>query len=142
MLLEPYLIFDGNCEEAFNFYKSLFGGDFTSFVRYKELIEGNLLPKAEQDRILFISLPIGEGIRLMGADVTSENKVSSGDNIALSLSLGTLEEEDTKYFFNKLSEGGEVLMPFQETYWSDKFGMCRDKFGIQWRINYKVTEYM
>ncbi|MCD8043267.1 MAG: VOC family protein [Tannerellaceae bacterium] len=142
MLLEPYLIFNGNCEEAFTFYKSVFGGNFDSFVRYNEMTEGNLLPDNEQNKILFISLPMGEGIRLMGMDTTGNTPVSNSSNVAFSLSLGTLEEDEVYCLFEKLADGGEVLMPFQQTYWADRFAMCRDKFGIQWRIVYRVTEYI
>ncbi|MCC8154649.1 MAG: VOC family protein [Tannerellaceae bacterium] len=142
MLLEPYLLFNGDCEEAFTFYKSLFGGDFTSFIRYEEMVESGLMPETEQKKILFISLPIGEGIRLMGSDNTADNPIQAGGNMALSVSLGTLEEEEVNCLFKRLSEGGEILMPLQKTYWADHFGMCRDKFGVQWRIVYRVTEYM
>lgn len=142
MELEPYLMFNGNCEEAFTFYKSVLGGDFTSFIRYNEMVEGNLMPEEEQDKILFIALPVGEGARLMGNDTTEELPVQRGQNMALSISLDSLEEDKVKLIFEQLSEGGEVLMPFQKTYWADWYGMCRDKFGVQWRINYRVTEYI
>ncbi len=141
MKLEPYLFFNGNCEEAFTFYKSVFGGDFTSFIRYSDMTEGNLMPEAEKNKLLYICLPVGD-FRLMGADNTTETPAETGNNMSLSLSLDSLEQDQVKPIFHRLAEAGEVLMPLQHTFWADLYGMCRDRYGVLWRIVYRVTEYI
>lgn len=134
--LNPYLTFNGNCEEAFNFYKSVFGGEFTYIGRYKDMPEGDKIPDAEKNLVMHVSLPIGKGSVLMGSD-TSESygkAVTQGNNF--SLSLNTSSKEEAAKLFNGISEGGNIHMPLGDTFWGAYFGMCRDKFGINWMVNF------
>ncbi len=136
--LSPYLNFNGNCEEAFHFYKSVFGGEFPYMGRFKEMpaMEGHP-PMSEEDgnKIMHVSLPIGEDAILMGSDAGGEwtNKIREGNNIQLSLNAESNEEADR--WFNGLSAGGEVNMPMANTFWGAYFGMLTDRFGINWLIN-------
>ena len=136
--LNPYLNFDGNCEEAFNFYKTIFGGEFSYFSRMSEM-QNEEIPEGDKNLIMHVSLPIGNDI-LMGSDVPSEMKsqFKSGNNNYISLSPNSREEADR--LFNELSSGGEIEMPMAEMFWGDYFGSFRDKYGIWWMINYYLGE--
>lgn len=132
-----YLNFNGNCEDAFNFYKEVFGTEFEMMSRFSDMPaqEEVELSEEEKDLIMHISLPLFEGVVLMGSD-TSDNfggKVTMGDNF--SISIQTENEEETKELFDKLCEGGEVKMPLEKTFWNAYFGLVKDKFGVQWMIN-------
>lgn len=134
--LNPYLNFDGNTEEAFHFYKSVFGGEFIGGIsRFKDAPEGGGVPEKDQDKIMHIALPIGKGNMLMGTDVleSMEQKLIAGNNFSLSLNVDNKAEADK--LFGALSAGGETTMPMGQTSWG-YFGMCTDKFGIQWMVNY------
>ena len=139
--INPYLNFKGNTEEAFNFYKSVFGTEFTALSRFKDVPEsagcdGFGVGENEKDKIMHIALPIGNGNVLMATDVLesmSEN-FTVGDNI--SLSLDTESREETDRLFNALSEGGTHIMPPADAFWGAYFGMCVDQFGIRWMFNY------
>lgn len=132
--INPYLYFSGNCEEAFNFYKSIFGSEFSSFQRFKDVPRENPLPEGEEQWVLHVELPIGKGTVLMGCDSPSaRGNVVSGNNFNISILCDSSEETDR--LFTDLSAGGQVSMPLQETYWEARFGMFTDKFGIQWMIN-------
>lgn len=135
--LNPYLNFDGNCEEAFNFYKSVFGGEFTYFSKIGE-ISGEGYPKEDENLVMHVSLPIGDEI-LMGSDVTSnmQSQFKSGNNNYISIMPDSREEADR--LFNELSAGGEIEMPLEEMFWGDYFGSFRDRFGIWWMINFDLT---
>lgn len=140
--LNPYLHFIDNTEKAFNFYKTIFGGEFVSFQRYKDMPQGSEDPgcepisEADSEKILHVALPIGKDNVLMASDCPESLKdtVTPGNNI--SISLATESEEETERLFNALSEGGEIKMPLQKTFWNAYFGMLTDKFGIQWMVNY------
>ena len=134
--LNPYLTFAGNAEEAFNFYKSVFGKEFSSLQRFKETPEAPKVPKNEQEKLMHIALPIGKGNVLMASDVLESMgyKVTAGSNIALSIEAESKEEAER--VFNGLSAGGKVTMPLGETFWGAYFGMFSDKFGIRWMVNY------
>lgn len=136
--LNPYLNFDGNCEEAFNYYKNVFGVEFSYFSRMSD-IENQELPEEDQNLVMHVSLPLGNDI-LMGSDVSSSMKsmFKHGNNNYISLSPTSREEADR--LFNELSDGGEVEMPMEEMFWGDYFGSFRDKFGIYWMINYYIGE--
>ncbi|MEC4005205.1 VOC family protein [Flavobacterium sp. SUN052] len=135
--VNPYLIFNGNCEAAFNLYKSVFGGEFPYIGRFGEMppTEGQPeLPENEKDRIMHVSLPIG-GTILMGSDTNSQaGDVKVGDNVSISINAETRAEADK--LFNGLSNDGEIKMPMQDTFWGAYFGMFIDKFGIHWMINF------
>ena len=136
--LNPYLNFDGNCEEAFNHYKKVFGGEFSYFSRMSD-VENEEFPEEDKNLIMHVSLPIGNDI-LMGSDVATDIKpmFKQGNNNYISLTPSSREEADR--LFNELSAGGEEEMPMEEMFWGDYFGSFRDKFGIYWMINYFVGE--
>jgi PhnB protein len=135
-----YLNFMGNTEEAFNFYKSVLGGDFKALQRFSDTGYGNQLPAEEQHKIMHISLPVGNGAILMGTDTLESmgQTLKQGDNFSISLDTGS-EEEATK-LFNGLSEGGQITMALEKTFWNAYFGMFTDKFGVQWMVNYDYME--
>jgi PhnB protein len=135
-VLNPYLNFAGNTEAAFNFYKSVFGGEFSSVVRFKDTPECSKMPEQEQNMLMHIALPVGKGNVLMGTDAVESmgHKLHPGDNISLSLHTETKEEADR--IFAALSQGGKVDVPMEKMFWGDYFGMFKDKFGVQWMINF------
>jgi PhnB protein len=135
--LHTYLNFAGNTEEAFNFYRSVFGGEFASLVRFKEFpMEGVSIPKDDEDKIMHISLPIGEDNVLMATDTLQSlgQQLVQGNNIYISVDPSTKEEADT--IFNALSEGGDIEMPIADQAWGDYYGSFKDKFGVRWMVNY------
>jgi PhnB protein len=134
--INPYINFNGNAEEAFNFYKSVFGGEFESIVRFKDL-KSDEFPIAEEDtnKIMRIVLPIG-GSTLIANDVpASLGPVSENENRSkIALSAETKEEADK--LFKGLSEGGAVEMPMAQSPWGTYFAMFRDKYGIEWTVEF------
>jgi PhnB protein len=133
--INPYLNFNGNTEEVFNFYKSVFGGEFTTISRFKEAPSEYKMSEKEGEKIMHISLPIGEGTTLMGSDVPEVmGKAIGGNNF--SISINTTSEEEAHKLFNGLSAGGKVMMPLEKTFWGSLFGMFTDKFNIQWMVSY------
>jgi PhnB protein len=136
-VLNPYLNFMGNTEEAFNFYKSVFGGEFSSVVRFKDTPEAARVPENEKNKMMHIALPIGKGNMLMATDALESmgHKVTPGDNMSLSLNTESKEEADR--LFNGLSEGGKAEVPMSKMFWGDYFGMLKDKFGVQWMISFR-----
>jgi PhnB protein len=138
--LNPYLNFSGNTEAAFNFYKAVFGGEFTSLHRFKDTPEADRVPAADQDKIMHISLPIGQDTVLMATDALESmgHKLIPGNNFSLSLTPES--EAAADQLFASLSAGGKVQMPMQKASWGDYFGMLTDKFGIQWMVNYSGTQ--
>lgn len=132
-----YLIFDGNCEEAFNFYKAAFGRDFQMISRFKEMPPQEGQPAAlpeDAEKILHVSLPIDGDSVLMGSDGGSSwsEHHKPGNNFNVSVSVDNREEADR--LFSVLSEGGKTIMPMSDTFWGEYFGMFTDKFGINWMI--------
>jgi PhnB protein len=131
-----YLNFNGNCEEVFNFYKSVFGGEFASVMRFKEMPSDTPMPENVGEKILHVSLPIGQGTILMGADrPESMGEVIPGNNFTIA--IGPDSEEQANNLFNGLSAGGTVTMPLAKAFWGAYFGMFKDKFGIDWMVNYE-----
>lgn len=136
--LNPYLNFDGTCEEAFNFYKSVFGGEFTYLSKMGDMnVEGMVVSEEDRNLVMHVSLPIGNDI-LMGSDVPGQMKslFKSGNNNYISLMPDSRKEADR--LFNELSAGGGVEMPMEEMFWGDYFGSFRDRYGIWWMINYPL----
>lgn len=134
-----YLNFNGNCEEAFNFYKSVFGGEFPYLGRFKDMPpseDGIKMPAEHENRIMHVSLPISKETMLMGSDTGGEwaPHFKQGNNFSISINADSKEEADR--LFNGLSEGGKVTMPLNNTFWGDYFGMLEDKFGINWMMSY------
>jgi PhnB protein len=139
--VNAYLNFEGNCEEAFNFYKSVFGGEFMSVNRYGEMPPGETpLPEEDQHKIMHMSLPIGGDTVLMGSDSAGEwaGKTKFGNNITLTLNPDNRAEADR--LFNGLSAGGTVTMPMSDAFWGAYFGMFIDKFGINWMVNFDASQ--
>mgnify|MGYP006189501657 FL=1 len=141
--VNPYLIFNGNCEEAFLFYQSVFGGEFPFLGRFSEMPEGEEgcgAPVSEKDanRIMHVSLPIGNTI-LMGSDSSEQSgDVTFGGNFSISINVDSAAEGDR--IFNGLSAGGKITMPLDKTFWGAFFGMFVDKFGIHWMVNYDYEQ--
>ncbi|GAB3888372.1 VOC family protein [Spirosoma agri] len=134
-LTPPYLNFNGNCEEAFDFYKSVFGGEFSGIMRFKDGPSDQPVSASEADKLINISLPVGKGGSLMGSEVPSAfGKTILGTNVYVPINAES-EEEATK-LVNDLSAGGQVMMPLDKTFWGAYFGMFTDKFGVQWMVSY------
>jgi PhnB protein len=132
--ISPYLTFNGNCEEAFNFYKSVFGGEFSTKMTFKDAPPGQPLGPGDEKRLMHVSLPVGKGPELMGSDSTSAyGDVAIGGNFSISVNAD--DEKDADRIFNGLSAGGKVVMPMQKVFWGSYFGMLTDKFGIQWMVS-------
>jgi PhnB protein len=135
--INVYLTFNGYCEEAFNFYKSVFGGEFHTISRFKEMppMEGMSYPPEEAERLMHISLPISKETVLMGSDssLSFGPPLVIGNNYSISVNVDSEKEADR--IFNALSDGGKVGMPMGKTFWGSYFGMFTDKYGINWMIS-------
>jgi PhnB protein len=138
--ITPYLNFDGNAEEAFNFYKSVFGGDFLTIQRIKEVPGAEQYPVNEQNRIMHVALPIGQGSILMASDILPSmgHKLTIGNNFHITINPQSESEADK--LFKALSAGGKVTMPLEKAFWGAYFGMLTDKFGVQWMVNYDENQ--
>ena len=133
--INPYLTFDGNCEEAFEFYRSVFGGEFIDFTRYSEAPPEMPGADTEPDKIMHVSLPVGDGQVLMGADRPSAMGPGTfGDSVAVS--VAPEKEDEGHRLFDSLAAGGQIAMPYERQFWGADFGMLVDKFGIHWMVNY------
>lgn len=135
-LINPHINFNGNAEEAFNFYKSVFGGEFAQVVRFKDLPNSDFVPPVnEAEKVMHIALPIGQNV-LMGNDVPeSMGKVNEMENRS-KIYVGAESREEADKFFNGLSAGGTVEVPMGESPWGSYFGMFRDKYGIEWMVDF------
>lgn len=138
--INPYLNFRGNTEEAFNFYKSVFGGEFMTLMRWKDAPEADKIPTGDREKIMHVSLPIGKGNVLMATDTLEScgHSLTLGNHFYISINAESEEEADR--LFNGLSAGGQVTMPLHKAFWGAYFGMFTDKFGIQWMINYDCNQ--
>jgi PhnB protein len=134
--INPYINFNGNAEEAFTFYKSVFGGEFGKIIRFKDLAGmGEHLSSSDAEKILRITLPIGPTV-LMANDVPeSMGRVSENENRSKIAVIADSREEADK-IFNGLSKGGTVEMPMDESPWGTYFAMFRDKYGIEWTVEF------
>ena len=138
-----YLIFDGNCEEAFLFYQSVFGGEIPYMGKYKDMPipEGMPpLPDHMKERIMHVGLPISKETMLSGSDAGGEwaDKVVKGDNF--SISITTDSKEEAERLFYGLSAGGQITMPLNVTFWGDYFGMFTDKFDVKWMVSFAAQQ--
>ena len=137
--VSTYLNFSRNTEEAFNFYKSVFGGDFTGGInRFKDIPAAPAqppVPEADKNLVMHIELPIVGGHVLMGTDAPESMgfKVNFGNNVYINLEPDTRKE--TKRLFDALSAGGAVEMPLADMFWGAYFGSCKDKYGVKWMFN-------
>lgn len=141
--INPYLTFAGNCEEAFNFYRSVFGGEFPYIGRFKDMppMEGQPpMSEATGNMIMHVSLPIGQGTILMGSDSSDEwgHATTIGNNFNISINAKSREEADRIY--TALSNGGTQAMPMNQTFWGSYFGMLIDKFKIQWMVSHEESK--
>jgi PhnB protein len=132
--INPYLNFENKTEEAFNFYKSVFGGEFQTLMRFKDAAGEMPMKPEEGEKIMHMALPIGSNM-LMGSDTPEGmGQVTRGTNVSVSVHPDS--EEEARRIFNGLAAGGNVTMPFEKAFWGDFFGMLTDKFGINWMVNY------
>lgn len=135
--INPHINFNGNAEEAFTFYKSVFGGEFSKIIRLKDM-SGPEFPVAEKDadKIMHIALPIGKDNVLMGNDVPDFlGPVNERENRS-KIAVSTESKEEAEKIFGGLSAGGDVEMPMEDSPWGTYFGMFRDKYGIEWMIEF------
>lgn len=134
--INPHINFNGNAEEAFTFYKSVFGGEITKIIRFKDIASAEM-PIAEKDenKVMHIELPIGNNI-LMANDVPEFlGKVNERENRS-KIVVNAESKEEADRIFNGLSAGGEIEVPISDSFGSSYFGMFRDKYGIEWMVNY------
>lgn len=137
--INPYLNFNGNTEEAFDFYKSVFGGEFIVVQRFKEVQGTENLSAEDGEKIMHISLPIGNNI-LMATDALQSmgHSLTPGNNFSVSVNVDSEQEADELY--KGLAQGGIETVPLEKHFWGDYFGMLTDKFGIQWMISYTYNQ--
>lgn len=129
-----YLHFNGNCEEAFNLYKSVFGGDFTQITRYADLPTDHPTTPEEANKIMHISLPLQKGSMLLGSDIPAAfPKAVMGNSYYIS--VNTDSEEEAQKVYTGLSTGGQIYMQLEKTFWAPLFGMFADKYGVQWMVS-------
>lgn len=141
--VNTYLTFDGNCKEAFDFYKSVFGGDYPYVGTFGEMPPQEGMPpvtEEDKDKIMHISLPISQETMLMGSDTGGEwaKNFKKGNNF--SISVNTDDKAEADRIFNQLSAGGQIKMPMEKTFWGSYFGMLTDKFGINWMVSFDKAE--
>lgn len=135
--VSPYLNFAGNTEAAFNFYQAVFGGEFTSVVRFKDMpMEGVTIPKADENKIMHIGLPLGRDTILMASDTLASlgQTLTPGNNVYISIHPDSREEADR--IFHALATDGTIEMPIADQPWGDYYGSLKDQFGIQWIVSY------
>jgi len=138
-----YLTFNGNCEDAFHFYRSVLGGEFSFMGRFKDMPPqegGKPMPPEDAEKIMHVCLPLSAETMLMGSDTGSEWAAgyTLGNNFSISLTVDSREEADR--YFTGLSNNGQVTMPMNETFWGDYFGMFTDKFGVNWMISFPTAQ--
>lgn len=133
--INPYLNFNGNCEEAFKFYQSVFGGEL-DIVRYKDLNDNMGLTGDNLNLIGNVTLPLVGDTLLYGGDVPEifNAPVKTGNQLQINIETESVDEAER--LFKGLSDGGEVKMPLEKTEWAEKFGLCSDKFDVQWMVMY------
>jgi len=133
--LTPYLTFGSNCEEAFEFYRSVFGGEFEMVMRFGDNPAEYQPAENEKNKIMHMALPVGKKTLLMGSDTPSGmGPVTGGNNFSIAVHPQSVEEAER--LFQGLAAGGKVTMPLGKTFWATAFGMLTDKFGVHWLVNY------
>ena len=136
--VNPYLNFNGNTEEAFNFYKSVFGGEFRMVMRMKD-VQGMAVPAGQEEKIMHIALPLNSGAVLMGSDTWDHASFKEGNNFFISIHADSVEEGQK--LFDALSDGGKVDHSFKKEFWGDWHGNFTDKFGVNWMLNYTENQH-
>lgn len=135
-LINPHINFNGNAEEAFNFYKSVFGGEFAMIMRFKDLSSpGYPIAENEANKIMHIALPIGKNI-LMGNDVPEVMGLVNENENRSKIAISAESREEADKLFNGLSAGGNIEVPISDSPWGSYFGMFRDKYGIEWMVDF------
>jgi PhnB protein len=134
--INPYINFNGNAEEAFDFYKSVFGGEFTRVARFKDMASPEFqVAENEANKIMHIALPIGKNI-LMGNDVPESMGRTNENENRSKISINCESKEEADRVFNGLSVGGSVEYPMGDSPWGSYFGMFRDRYGIEWMVDF------
>ena len=137
MAINPWINFNGNAEEAFNFYKSVFGGEFSKIVRFKDLASADFqVPEAEAEKIMTIALPLGKNNVLLGNDVPSFMGTVNENENRSKIVVNAESREEADKLFNGLSAGGQVEGPIGDSPWGTYAGMFRDKYGIEWIVEF------
>lgn len=139
--LHTYLNFSGNTEEAFGFYKSVFGGEYSSLVRFRDMpMEGVQIPEEALDKIMHIALPVGKNNVLMASDSLESlgQHLNQGNNVYIFISPDSKKETDR--IFNDLSSGGTIEIPIAYQPWGDYYGSFRDKFGVNWMVSFAAPK--
>ena len=136
--INPYIHFNGNAEEAFTFYKSTFGGEFAMLIRFKDMPgeSNNMISASEANKIMHIALPIGNCSVLMGSDTPEFMGKHNENENRSKISIGAESKEEADKLFHGLSAGGTVEMPIADSPWGSYFGMFRDKYGIEWMVDF------
>jgi len=135
--INPYIHFNGNAEEAFNFYKSVFGGEFAMIIRFKDMeMAEHPISAEEAGKIMHIALPIGKHSLLMGSDTPAFMGKHNENENRSKISVSAESKDEADHLFNGLSEGGQVEMPIADSPWGSYFGMFRDKFGFEWMVDF------
>jgi PhnB protein len=135
--INPYIHFNGNAEEAFTFYKSVFGGEFERVVRFKDLAsDEHPISEKEQNKIMHIALPIGKSSVLMGSDTPEFMGRHNENENRSKISVTAESKDEADKIFNGLAAGANVEMPIGDSPWGSYFGMLRDKYGIEWMIDF------
>lgn len=138
--INPHVNFNGNAEEAFNFYKSVFGGEFSRLVRFGQMASADFtVDEKEANKIMHIALPIGASNELMGNDVPSFMGTVNEQENRSKIAVIVESKEEADVIYNGLSAGGDVEMPISESPWGSYFGMFRDKYGIEWMIEFNPS---
>ena len=139
-LINPHINFNGNAQEAFNFYKSVFGGEFSKIIRFKDIASAEFpVPEKELENLMHIALPIGNNV-LIGNDVPEfMGRVNENENRSKIAVIAENREEADKLFYG-LSAGGTIEVPFEDNPGYPMFGMFRDKYGIEWIVDYDPTK--
>ena len=132
MQINPYLMFNGNCEEAFKFYERVLGGKIEEIHRYGGSPAESHMPPGWQDKIMHVRL-LADGQVLMGSDAPPEQRDKATGGFSVSLGLSDVPRAER--IFRALAENGTVKMEFQQTFWAERFGMVNDQFGIPWMVN-------
>ena len=135
-LINPYINFNGNAEEAFHFYKSVFGGEFAMIMRFKDMANADFpVAEHEANKIMHIALPIGKNI-LMGNDVPESLGRTNENENRSKISISAESKEEADKLFSGLSEDGQIEFPIADSPWGSYFGMFRDKYGIEWMVDF------
>jgi PhnB protein len=140
-LINPHVNFNGNAEEAFHFYQSVFGGEFSKVIRFKDLANaGFSVSEKEENKIMHIALPIGNGSMLMANDVPEIMGKTNENEHRSKIVISAESKAEADKLFNGLSAGGQIEMPIADSPWGTYFGMFRDKYGIEWMVDFDPND--